>query len=305
MSTSPPVPTLPAAKIGRRPIISPMLTGLRSSSLSSWSSGRTTRSSRLLGESPAANSSPSISRITDVGREAITRSGGMPYHSAAAGRMKCTPLPEQIQTEKSRDRRNAISSFIGANVVSPRGTSNTGCRAVRMKSRASASSFSSGTPPSAANDRSAKNFLPSRRTKSRSPVSSVVNGSSWASSGRRSTSAFTRSIRNMPWAIGFSQTSVPSLSNTATRSAVGTKSLLPGVVTAATNSRIARFVGPSFQLGSGSVAVAGAAGRSIGAGIGVDPNHTAAPSSPSAIKGTATADANDVGAGWAGCRASP
>ena len=87
------------------------------------------------------------------------------------------------------------------------------------------------------------------------------------------------------------------MSNTATRSAVGTKSLLPGVVTAATYSRIARFVGPSFQLGSGSVATATAAGWSIGTDVGVDPNHTAAPSKPSAINGTATAEANDAGAG--------
>ena len=116
---SPPVPTLPAAKIGRRPICSPMLIGLRSWSLRTASSGWTTSPSRRLGEPDGAVSSLSISCITVVEREAITCSGPMPYQASAAGRMKWTPLPEQIQTLKPRARSSPISSRIGWKVVSP------------------------------------------------------------------------------------------------------------------------------------------------------------------------------------------
>jgi hypothetical protein len=114
---SPVEPTLPAAKIGRRPMCSPMLTGFRSSSLSTWRCGNTTSSSRRLGASPAAVASPaaapSTSRNSETAREAMTCSGPTPYQASAAGRMKWTPLPEQIQTEKSWLRSSAISSFIG------------------------------------------------------------------------------------------------------------------------------------------------------------------------------------------------
>ena len=64
--------------------------------------------------------------MASTGRVAITRSGGMPCHSAAAGRMKCTPLPEQIQTENPRAVSSAMSSFIGWKVVSDSAASKTG-----------------------------------------------------------------------------------------------------------------------------------------------------------------------------------
>ena len=48
--------------------------------------------------------------------------------------------------------------------------------------------------------------------------------------------------------IGFSHHRVPSLSNTATRSAGGTNSGDPSVVTRPTKSRMAAAAGPSFQL---------------------------------------------------------
>ena len=54
--------------------------------------------------------------------------------------------------------------------------------------------------------------------------------------------------------IGCSHQSVPSLSNMAMRSAIGTKSGEPGLVTFATNSTMDRLAGPSFHEGSGSAA---------------------------------------------------
>src|SRR4051794_8767636 len=50
--------------------------------------------------------------------------------------------------------------------------------------------------------------------------------------------------------IGFSHHSVPSLSNTATRSSTGTGAEPSAPVTRATNPAIARFAGPSRQLPS-------------------------------------------------------
>ena len=85
-----------------------------------------------------------------------------------------------------------------------------------------------------------------------SPVISVAYGSSWAISGCCSANALTRSMRNMPCTIGFSQTSVPSWSKTAIRSGTGTNVSLPCRETFCTKSRIDCLVGPSFQLGSGS-----------------------------------------------------
>ena len=52
--------------------------------------------------------------------------------------------------------------------------------------------------------------------------------------------------------IGFSHHRVPSLSNTATRSAAGTNSGDPSVVTRSTNSTMACLLAPARQLGSGS-----------------------------------------------------
>jgi hypothetical protein len=57
--------------------------------------------------------------------------------------------------------------------------------------------------------------------------------------------------------IGFSHHSVPSLSNTATRSSGGTKSGEPSVVTRWTNSWIACLLAPARQLDSGSPVGAG------------------------------------------------
>ena len=54
---------------------------------------------------------------------------------------------------------------------------------------------------------------------------------------------------------GFSSHSVPSLSNVAMRSAGGTKSGPPAVVTFVTKSRMALLAAPSFQEVSGSVIV--------------------------------------------------
>ena len=50
---------------------------------------------------------------------------------------------------------------------------------------------------------------------------------------------------------GFSHQSVPSLSKTATRSSGGT----PPEVTRSTNASTASFVGPSFQVASGSATI--------------------------------------------------
>ena len=64
--------------------------------------------------------------------------------------------------------------------------------------------------------------------------------------------------------IGFSHHNVPSLSNTATRSAGGTKSGPPSVVTRATKSTIALVAGVSFHEASAALAssVAAIAGQS-------------------------------------------
>jgi hypothetical protein len=61
--------------------------------------------------------------------------------------------------------------------------------------------------------------------------------------------------------IGCSAQSVPSLSNTAMRSAGGTKSGEPCSVTLPTNATMDRLAAPSFQAGNGSGACARLAGR--------------------------------------------
>src|SRR5262249_42259766 len=56
--------------------------------------------------------------------------------------------------------------------------------------------------------------------------------------------------------MGCSAQSVPSLSKVAIRSAGGTKPGAPAAVVSASNCRIARFDGPSFQDDRGSVSAA-------------------------------------------------
>ena len=94
---------------------------------------------------------------------------------------------------------------------------------------------------------------------SRSPDSTVLNGSTFASSGFALTSAGTRSRQYITWEyIGCSTHSVPSWSKVAMRSSGGTNFGLPCVVVACTKSTIAFLAGPSFQEGSGSVCAPGA-----------------------------------------------
>ena len=88
----------------------------------------------------------------------------------------------------------------------------------------------------------------------RSPESTVLNGSTFASSGFALTSAGTRSRQYITCAyIGCSTQSVPSWSKVAMRSAGGTNCGLPCVVVACTNSTIAFLAAPSFHEGSGSL----------------------------------------------------
>jgi len=83
-------------------------------------------------------------------------------------------------------------------------------------------------------------------------LSSEANGSFSFHSGCCGASDFTRSSAKRNWKyIGCSAQSVPSLSNTAMRSAGGTKSGPPSLVTFATNSTTDFLAAPSFQDGSG------------------------------------------------------
>src|SRR5512132_960239 len=61
-----------------------------------------------------------------------------------------------------------------------------------------------------------------------------------------------RRMKSSWMGIGFSHHSVPSLSNTATRSSGGTVSIPPSVVTRWTKSKMACLLAPSRQLPSGS-----------------------------------------------------
>ena len=89
---------------------------------------------------------------------------------------------------------------------------------------------------------------------SRSPDSTVLNGSTFASSGFALTTAGTRSRQYITCEyIGCSTHSVPSWSKVAMRSAGGTNFGLAWSVVACTNSMIAFLAGPSFQEGRGSV----------------------------------------------------
>ena len=86
-----------------------------------------------------------------------------------------------------------------------------------------------------------------------SPLSKEANGSFVFHSGCCGASAFTRSSAKRNWKyIGCSHQSVPSLSNVAMRSATGTKSGEPSLVTFSTKATIAFFGAVSFQEGSGS-----------------------------------------------------
>src|SRR3954454_4413695 len=91
-----------------------------------------------------------------------------------------------------------------------------------------------------------------------SPSRAAFHG--WRSRSDGSASAISTKRRRMKsiWiGTGFSHQSVPSLSNTATRSSVGTGSDPSAPVAAATNATMASLAGPSCQLAS--VAVVGAA----------------------------------------------
>ena len=95
-----------------------------------------------------------------------------------------------------------------------------------------------------------------------SPLSSEANGSWSFHSGCCGASAFTRSRAKTSWKyIGCSAQSVPSLSKMAMRSAGGTKSGLPALVTFSTKSTMDCLAAPSFQDGSGSAACAASASR--------------------------------------------
>ena len=88
----------------------------------------------------------------------------------------------------------------------------------------------------------------------RLPVRSFSDGSRVASSASRN------NVKSSWMGIGFSLHSVPSLSNTATRSAGGTKPGEPSLLAACTNATIARRAGVSFQ-DSSKVSSAGGYGR--------------------------------------------
>ena len=89
---------------------------------------------------------------------------------------------------------------------------------------------------------------------SRLPDSTVLNGSTFASSGFALTSAGTRSRQYITCAyIGRSTHNVPSWSKVAMRASGGTNFGLPWVVVDWTNSTIAFLAAPSFHEGSGSV----------------------------------------------------
>ena len=101
---------------------------------------------------------------------------------------------------------------------------------------------------------------------SRLPDITVLNGSTFASSGFALTSAGTRSRQYITCEyIGCSTHSVPSWSNVAMRSAGGTNFGLPCVVVVCTNSTIAFLAGPSFQEGSGSVCASACAPKASAA----------------------------------------
>src|SRR5262245_8345069 len=94
---------------------------------------------------------------------------------------------------------------------------------------------------------------PPMSTSFTSPFSSEANGSWVCHSGCCGASTFTRSRAKRNWKyIGCSLQSVPSLSKTAMRSATGTKSPPPSLVTRLTKSMMADFAGPSFQDSSES-----------------------------------------------------
>ena len=95
--------------------------------------------------------------------------------------------------------------------------------------------------------------MPAARADFSSPLRTEANGSLVCHSGCWGASCLMRSKANNAWKnVGCSAQSVPSLSNTVMRSAIGTNSGEPGLVTVVTNSAIDRLAGPSFHDGNGS-----------------------------------------------------
>ena len=96
-------------------------------------------------------------------------------------------------------------------------------------------------------------FSPAAATAFMSPSSSALNGSLSSTPDASAPAPSRGRWRTATWKyIGCSHQSVPSLSKVAMRSATGTKSGPPCVVTRATKSGIDFFAAPSFQDGSGS-----------------------------------------------------
>ncbi len=99
-----------------------------------------------------------------------------------------------------------------------------------------------------------RSFIESFAIASRLPDSTVLKGSTLASSGFALTTAGTRSRQYITCEyIGCSTHSVPSWSKVAIRASGGTNVGLDWSVVACTKSTIACLAGPSFHEGSGSV----------------------------------------------------
>ena len=96
-------------------------------------------------------------------------------------------------------------------------------------------------------------FSPPASTALRSPASTASKGAVVFHSGWAGAFAFTSSSANRNWKYrGCSDHSVPSLSNTATRSFTGTQVAEPAVVAARMKPTMPCFTAPSFQEGSES-----------------------------------------------------
>jgi hypothetical protein len=128
-----------------------------------------------------------------------------------------------------------------------------GCLAVAIQSFTIASNSAVVIPACVAMTISTTDCIPSAIAPSTLPSSSEAKGSVSCHSGCSGASALTRSSANRSWKyIGRSAHRVPSLSNTAMRSAGGTKSGEPFSVTLVTKSMIDCLALPSFQEGSDS-----------------------------------------------------
>jgi hypothetical protein len=96
------------------------------------------------------------------------------------------------------------------------------------------------------------------------PDRTVLNGSTFFSSGFFATTAGTRSRQYITWVyIGCETQVVPSWSKVAMRASGGTNCGLVLSVVALTSSMMACLAGPSFQKDSGSVCACAAVKRSI------------------------------------------